>query len=247
MPSDRPCRRAPVDQGHIDADVRLQHRMKSPETLKFHFTAVDGPAEGAENPHAKATTNQPDVVEAIRDRFGDDVLEVVLYAGEYTVRVSREQIVEVCRFLKEEEGFGFLVDIAGLDRFTDEDRFEVFYNLVSIEGGKRIRIKVRVGEDNPVVPSVTSVYRAADWNERECWDMLGIRFEGHPDLRRMFLPEDFEHHPLRKEFPLLGIPGSLPLPPQTPEGGLTLDPFPAAHGSKPVKSYQEPEPSEEDE
>jgi NADH-quinone oxidoreductase subunit C len=221
--------------------------MKSPETLKFQFTPVDAPAGGADNPHAKASTHVPQVVEALKKEFGDDVLEVSLYAGEHTVVVARERIVDVCLYLKEDQGFDFLVDVAGVDRFTDEERFEVFYNLVSIDGGKRIRVKVRVGEEEPVVPSVTSVYRAADWNERECWDMLGIRFEGHPDLRRMYLPEDFEHHPLRKEFPLLGIPGSLPLPPQTPEGELTTDPFAAAHGSKPIKSYQEPRSSEEEE
>ncbi len=96
-------------------------------------------------------------------------------------------------------------------------------------------------EEDPVVPTLSGLFRAADWNERECWDMMGIRFEGHPDLRRMFMPEDFEHHPQRKEFPLLGVPGSLPLPPQTPEGDLNYDPFSAAHGKKPVKSYEEPE------
>ena len=87
---------------------------------------------------------------------------------------------------------------------------------------------------------LTPLYRAANWNERECFDMLGLIFDGHPDLRRMYMPEDFEYYPQRKEFPLLGIPGSLPLPPQTPEGGLTMDPYAAAHGSKPVRSYEEP-------
>ena len=108
-----------------------------------------------------------------------------------------------------------------------------------IEAEKRIRVKVRVEENDPVVPSVTGLFRAANWNERECWDMVGIKFEGHPDMRRMYMPEDFEHHPIRKEFPLLGIPGSLPLPPQQPGGDLTMDPFAAAHGSRPIKSYEE--------
>jgi NADH-quinone oxidoreductase subunit C len=129
--------------------------------------------------------------------------------------------------------------MGGIDRFTDEDRFEVFYNLVNIARGQRLRLKLRVDEDDPTVPSLTGVYRAANWNEREAYDMFGLHFEGHPDLRRMFLPEDFAYFPLRKEFPLLGIPGSLPLPAQTPEGGLTWDPFAAAHGAKPVKSYEE--------
>lgn len=219
-----------------------QHR-----TLSFLFTPVDPPKEDTENPHGKKTTFVPEVVDALTERFGDDVTGAALYANEHTVLVSRERIVEVCTFLRDELGFNYLVDIGGVDRFTEEDRFEVFYNLVSIDGGKRVRIKVRVDEEDPVVPSVTSVYRAADWNERECWDMLGIRFEGHQDMRRIYMPEDFEYHPIRKEFPLLGVPGSLPLPPQEPGGELTMDPFAAAHGSRPIKSYEERkiEPSDE--
>jgi NADH-quinone oxidoreductase subunit C len=222
---------------------------RSPEALKFFFTPVDGPRPGADknkNPHAKSTTWVPGVVEALKERFGGDVLEVGEYANEHTVTVRKEQIVAVCRFLKDEQGFTYLADLGGGDSFTEDERFEVFYNLVNIQGGKRIRIKVRVDEDDLVVPSVTSVFRAANWNEREAIDMFGIRFEGNPDPRRIYMPEDFEYYPLRKEFPLLGIPGSLPLPPQTPEGPLTLDPFAAAHGSKPVKSYQEPAPEDED-
>ncbi len=209
--------------------------------LEFHFTPVDGPSETEDspNPHAKSTTFVPEAVKALQDTFGDDVQEVFLYANEHTVYVSKDRIVDVCRYLKEELGFTYLVDIGGIDLFTDEDRYEVFYNLVNLKEGKRLRLKTRVDEESSSLPSVTGVYRAAGWNEREAWDMFGLRFEGHPDLRRMFMPEDFEYHPLRKEFPLLGVPGSLPLPPQTPEAGLTLDPFAAAHGSKPIKSYEE--------
>jgi NADH-quinone oxidoreductase subunit C len=210
------------------------------ETLKFFFTPVDEPRPDAPNPHAKQTTFVPDVVAALQERFGDAVRDVNLYANEHTVLVSRHVIVDVCRFLKEEQGFGYLADLGGIDRFTEEERFEVFYNLVALERRKRLRLKVRVEEDDPVVPSVSGLFRAANWNERECWDMMGIRFEGHPDPRRMYMPEDFEYHPQRKEFPQLGIPGSLPLPPQVPGGALTMDPFAAAHGSKPVKSYDEP-------
>lgn len=214
--------------------------MDQKKTLSFQFTPVDRAQDGAPNPHAKKTTFVPEVVEALQAEFSECILEVSLYANEHTVRVALDRIVDVCRFLKEHHGFTYLVDIGGIDRFQEEERFEVFYSLVCIEKGKRIRLKVRVEEDSPVVPTLTGVFRAADWNERECWDMMGIRFEGHPDMRRLFLPEDFEHHPQRKEFPLLGIPGSLPLPPQTPEGELTLDPFAAAHGNRPVKSYEEP-------
>ncbi len=213
------------------------------ETLKFHFTPVDTPQPDQANPHAKASTEVAEVVEALRAAFGEAILDRVVYAGEHTVYVEKARIVDVCGFLKDQQGFTYLVDLGGVDRFTEEDRYEVFYNLVNIDGGKRIRLKVRVDEDDLHVLSVTPLFRAADWNERECFDMLGLFFDGHPDLRRMYMPEDFEYYPQRKEFPLLGIPGSLPLPPQTPEGGLTMDPFAAAHGSKPVQSFEEP-PSE---
>ena len=213
---------------------------KAHQSLKFFFTPVDPARPNAPNPHAKQTTNVPDVIAALRERFADDVLDQRLYANEHTVLASRGRIVEIVRYLKDEQGFTYLADLGGVDRFTEEDRYEVMYNLVNMKGGKRLRVKVLVDESDMTVPTVTGVFRSANWNERECFDMFGIRFSDHPDLRRMYMPEDFEYHPLRKEFPLLGIPGSLPLPPQTPEGELTHDPFAAAHGSKPVKSFAEP-------
>ena len=219
----------------------------APTTLSFHFTPVGAPDELAErlNPHIKQTTHVPDEVAALKEAFGDRVLEVTEFAGEFTILVESDAIVDVCRFLKENRGFDYLIDIGGIDRFTEDDRYEVFYNLVSLEKQKRIRLKTRVDEESMTLDSISEVYLAANWNERECYDMFGIRFTGHPDLRRMYMPEDFEYYPLRKEFPLLGIPGSLPLPPQTPEAGLTGDPYPAAHGSKPIKSFQEAPTKEE--
>ncbi|HLT45788.1 MAG TPA: NADH-quinone oxidoreductase subunit C [Rubricoccaceae bacterium] len=227
------------DTPHGAADTTPQvHADQQKQTLKFFFTPRDALAGEMEklrreNPHAKDTTYVPDLVDALKARFGEALGEVALYAGEHTVYVDRAAIVDVCRFLREEAGFDYLCDMATVDRFTEEDRFEVVYNLVSIPHRKRLRLKVRVDEEDPVVPSITPVYRAANWHEREAWDMMGIRFEGHPDLRRIFLPEDFEYHPLRKDFPVLGIPGSLPLPPQQADGDLVYDPFPRAHGDLP--------------
>lgn len=218
-----------------------------PEVLKFHYTPADTAISGStDNPHAKATSHAPAVVNALVDAFGDKIIgPVETYANEDTVYVAKDRIADVCRFLKEEQGFVYLADLGGIDRFTQEDRFEVFYNVVNMEVKQRLRLKVRVDEDDLHVPTVTSVYRSANWNEREAYDMLGLIFDGHPDLRRMYMPEDFEYYPLRKEFPQLGVPGSLPLPPQAPDGELTMDPFAAAHGSKPAKSYDEPEIKDE--
>ena len=210
------------------------------QTLKFYFTPREGLAGEverlrSENPHAKATTYLPDLADALRQRFGGDIGEVTLYAGETTVYVDRGAIAAVCRALRDEMGFDYLTDMGTIDRFTEEDRFEVFYNVLSLEGKKRLRLKVRVDEEDPRVPTVTDVWRCANWHEREAWDMMGIRFDGHPDLRRLYMPEDFEYHPARKEFPTLGIPGSLPLPPNEPDGPLTMDPFARAHGDMPQR------------
>ena len=215
---------------------------KNPEELRFHYTPSDEPKpeQETDNAHAKDTTRVPKVIDALREEFGAAVHGVERYANEDTVYVEKARIREICRFLKEEEQFDYFADLGGIDNFTEEDRYEVFYNLVSTERQKRIRLKVRVDEADMRVPSVTEVYRAANWNEREAYDMFGFDFVDHPDPRRMYMPEDFEYYPLRKEFPQLGVPGSLPLPPQTPDGELTMDPFAAAHGSKPVKSYEEP-------
>jgi NADH-quinone oxidoreductase subunit C len=209
-------------------------------SLPFDFTPVDPPGpDPGPNPHAQQTTYCPEAVAALQAHFGESLREVNLYANEHCVVVDAGRIAEVGTFLRDELGFTCLVDLGGTDRFTEDDRFEVFYNFVSIAGRKRLRVKVRVGEEDPVVPTVSHVFRSANWYERETFDMFGIRFDGHEDLRRMYMPEDYEYHPLRKEFPLLGIPGSLPLPPQTPGGRLTMDPFAAARGSKPIKSYEE--------
>lgn len=96
----------------------------------------------------------------------------------------------------------------------DEERFRVIYILTSLPNKFKIRVVVTIDGTKPVCPSVTSIFPAANWAEREAFDMYGIVFEGHPDLRRMYMPEDFEYYPLRKEFPLMGIPGSIPLPPK---------------------------------
>ncbi len=208
------------------------------QTLKFHFTpreALAGEMERlqTENPHAKATWIVPDVLKALNERFGDTILETVGYAGETTVFVETGRINEVVRFLKDEVGFDYLTDIGAIDRFTEDDRFEVFYNLCATEARKRIRLKVRVDEDDPTVPTITDIHPGANWHEREAWDMMGIRFSGLDDHRRIYMPEDFAYHPLRKEFPTLGIPGSLPLPANHPDGDLQADPFPRAHGQLP--------------
>ncbi len=133
--------------------------------------------------------------------------EIMQAFGEVTIIVPRERIAEVCQFLKTAPGleFDLLSDITGADRGVEEEpRFEVNYQLFSIAKYHRLRLKILLNEDDVRVPSVTNVWRTANWHERETFDMFGIIFEGHPDLRRILLPEDWQGHALRKDFPLRG-------------------------------------------
>jgi NADH-quinone oxidoreductase subunit C len=150
----------------------------------------------------------------LRSKFPQAILEVSDFRGDLTFLVDKNSIVDICKFLKEDEelSFDLLVDLCGVDRAKRKDRFEVVYHITSLKNKYRIRLKVRVDEKDCVVDSVTSVYPTANWHERETYDMFGITFKNHPDLRRMYMPEEFEYYPLRKDFPLMGIPGSLSLP-----------------------------------
>jgi NADH-quinone oxidoreductase subunit C len=148
------------------------------------------------------------LVEALRQGHGEWLKDVVQAFGEITLVVPREQIVAVCNYLKTAPDFQFnmLADLCGADRGPEEEpRFEVNYHLFSTTKFHRLRLKVLLHEDDPRVPSVTSVWRTANWHERETFDMFGVRFDGHPDLRRILLPEDWQGHALRKDFPLRGF------------------------------------------
>jgi NADH-quinone oxidoreductase subunit C len=124
--------------------------------------------------------------------------------GELTLEIAPARIVSVCGFLKYDRAFVRLSSVTAVDRYPSEPRFEVVYHLHSIEHNERLRLKCRIPGENPEIASVTSVWRSADWYEREVFDLFGIRFAGHPDLRRIMLPEDWEGHPLRKDYPITG-------------------------------------------
>lgn len=154
------------------------------------------------------------IVRKLNERFPDSVTATNEFRGDLTVTVKKSDIVNVCNFLKADADLAFdmVIDLCGVDMYRPEGRFEVIYNLYSLKNKKYLRLKVLVEEDNPVVDSVTSVWAGANWHERETYDMFGIKFAGHPDLRRMYMPEEYEYYPLRKDFPTMGIPDSIPLP-----------------------------------
>ena len=129
------------------------------------------------------------------------------FRGETTIVVPREHIRRASEFLRAEPSlqFTFLSDITTVDRFPLEPRFEVNYHLLSIERGMRLRLKVRLAGNDPNVLSVVPVWPTANWHERESFDLFGIRFEGHPDLTRILMPDDWEGYPLRKDYPVEGF------------------------------------------
>jgi NADH-quinone oxidoreductase subunit C len=149
------------------------------------------------------------ILDRVRTRFGGAVTEMHAHRGDHTGVVDRAAIAEVLRFCRDdaELAFDMLSDLTAVDYLKypgreDGPRFEVVYHLYSVPRNHRVRLKVRVDEDDPVVPSAVAVWPIADWLEREVWDMFGIRFEGHPDLRRLLMYEEFVGHPLRKDYPI---------------------------------------------
>jgi len=144
-------------------------------------------------------------VENLKAKNAAWVEEVIDAFGEVSIVVPREAIVDVCTTLRDEHQFDLLADLCGADRGPEEDpRFVVNYHLFSTKHHNRIRLKVRVSEDDPHIPTVVRVWKTANWHERETFDMFGVIFDGHPDLRRILLPSDFDGHALRKDYPLRG-------------------------------------------
>jgi NADH-quinone oxidoreductase subunit C len=143
------------------------------------------------------------LVQEIRKRFLDALREVVEYQGETTLVLDPARAGDVLRLMKDEYGFDSLVDISSA-HWPDEGLVDVVWFARSLASREQVRIKIRLPEEAAVAPSATGIWRAADWLEREVYDLMGVRFEGHPDLKRIMLPEDFEGHPLRKEFPMEG-------------------------------------------
>jgi NADH-quinone oxidoreductase subunit C len=146
-------------------------------------------------------------IAALQERFPKDVYDAYEgIGGDDCAFVKKERIVEVCRFLKEDSKtqFNMAPYITAVDYLGEEPRFEVVYNLLSTRLNARIRLRVKVPEGDLEVPSVCGIWRGADWFERYCFDMYGIRFTGHPDMRRLFMYDEFVGHPLRKDYPLRG-------------------------------------------
>ena len=174
--------------------------------------------EQVSNPDAdgEVTTEeqQPLVVQKVQEQYSDAILDVSYARGELTITVRKDGIYELMAFLKNDSelAYNFLADVTAVDYSLMEDvlmnydyaRFMVVYHLLSTERKERLRIKVPVHEKELSIPSMASIWKVANWLERETYDMFGITFEDHPDLRRILMPDDYEGYPLRKDYPLRG-------------------------------------------
>ncbi len=152
-----------------------------------------------------------DIAQQLKARFPELLSDPAEFRGEVTVRLSdAERITEVCAAAKKDFGFDYLVDISSVDNYGDDPRFTVVYHLYGYGHHCHLRLKTDVSEEKSELPTVCTVWRTANWHEREIYDMMGIRFRNHPDLRRILMWEGYPYFPLRKDFPLAGKPSEMP-------------------------------------
>jgi NADH-quinone oxidoreductase subunit C len=186
----------------VDFDVRLG---LTPADLQLRNIQIRRPDEWVD-----LSPEDCPALYLIQQRFPEDVISTRLFRDEMTITVKKENIVAICKLLRDspETNYNYLSDISGLDRLNfmaeDEDRFEVIYNMYSLGSFQRLRLKALISEDDPRIDTVEGVWPNANWNEREIFDLFGITFNHHSDLRRILMPDDWVGHPMRKDFPLGG-------------------------------------------
>jgi NADH-quinone oxidoreductase subunit C len=174
-----------------------------------------------------------DLAQQLLVQFGELLSGPVEFRGELTLRVlNAERIAEVCAYAKNKLGFDYLVDLSSVDNYGDDPRFTVVYELYGYGHRSYLRLKTDVSEEKGELPTVSSVWRTADWHEREIYDMMGIRFRGHPDLRRILMWDGYPHFPLRKDFPLAGKSTDVPEVAFTKRAPLEGGPFVTIAGGK---------------
>jgi NADH-quinone oxidoreductase subunit C len=173
------------------------------------------------------------LAQQLKAKFGGLISEPAEFRGEFSLSLSEpERVAEICAFAKAELGFDYLVDISSVDNYGEDPRFAIVYHLYGYGHLCYLRLKTEVSEEKSELPSVTSVWRAADWHEREIYDMMGVRFRGHPDLRRILMWEGYPYFPLRKDFPLAGKSSEMPEVAFTAPSPMAGGPFVTVAGGK---------------
>jgi len=140
----------------------------------------------------------------LREAFPAAIIEESHFRDETTLRIKASSLRDICLYSRDNLGFNYLIDLSSVDHFGDEPRYEVVYELYSMKDCVHLRLKISVSEDDCNVPTVSDIWPTADWHEREAYDMMGLHFTNHPDLRRILMWDGYPYHPLRKDFPLQG-------------------------------------------
>jgi NADH-quinone oxidoreductase subunit C len=151
-----------------------------------------------------------ELFDSLEKQFHDKLQQKNEFRGERTYTISGHDLHEITRFCRDNAGFDYLLDITSIDNFGEEPRFEIVYHLYSMPHGVHVRLRLKLSEDVGAIDTVSDVWPTANWHEREIYDMMGIKFNGHPDLRRILMWDGYPFFPLRKDFPLAGLPSDMP-------------------------------------
>src|SRR5437870_6215855 len=151
-----------------------------------------------------------ELLDSFSKSFGGKIQSKTEFRDETTFTIAASDLREITKFCRDELSFDYLIDITSIDNFGDEPRFEIVYHLYSMSHAAHLRLKSRVPEEAGAVDTVSDIWPTANWHEREAYDMMGIKFNGHPDLRRILMWEGYPYFPLRKDFPLEGLPSEMP-------------------------------------
>jgi NADH-quinone oxidoreductase subunit C len=176
-----------------------------------------------------------EIFDSLGHAFGEKLQNKTEFRGETTYTITASDLREIAKFCRDRLSFDYLLDITSIDNFGEEPRFEIVYHLYSMPHGAHLRLKLRVSEDVGALDTISNIWPTADWHEREIYDMMGIKFNGHPDLRRILMWDGYPFFPLRKDFPLAGLPSDMPDVAFTKVTPLEGGPFvtvPSTAGSK---------------
>lgn len=180
----------------------------------------------------------PELLTSLGQLLGTRIQEKVEFRGETTFTILPDALREVAKFCRDELSFDYLVDITSVDNFGEEPRFEIVYELYSMTLALHLRLKVRVSEEPGKIETISDIWPTANWHEREIYDMMGLQFQGHPDLRRILMWDGYPYFPLRKEFPLEGLPSEMPDVAFTAAAPLEGGPFVTAPSTATVKDRE---------
>jgi NADH-quinone oxidoreductase subunit C len=176
-----------------------------------------------------------EIFNSLGQGFGEKLQHRTEFRGETTYTIQKSDLRDIAKFCRDDLFFDYLLDITSIDNFGEEPRFEIVYHLYSMPHGVHLRLKLRVSEDVGALDTVSDIWPTADWHEREIYDMMGIKFNGHPDLRRILMWDGYPFFPLRKDFPLAGLPSDMPdvaFTKVTPLEGGPFVTIPSTAGSK---------------